>query len=143
MLCLTGAPTLILFWVKDVCAASISVQQDFSPCEFLICKPTFRSHVWVGIKILEQEHFVWSLVSEVIPSLSWVPKHVCCLSGVASGDMITSDQICIVNGASVAERQRTVFDWVTERTPDNVEISVTQSEIIGVSHLLNHPDSAT
>ena len=104
MLCLTGAPTLMFRWVKDVCAESIFVQQIVSPCEFLICKPTFRSHVWVRIEVLEKEHFVWCLVSEVVPSLLWVPKHVCCLSGVASGDMIASDQICVINSAPVAER---------------------------------------
>lgn len=113
-----------------------------SPSIFLICEPTFRSHIRVGIKIFEEEHFVWSLASEVVPSLSWVPKHVCCLSCIASGDMIAGDQICVVNSASVAERKGTVFDWVTKRTPDNVEMSVTQSKVIGVSDLLNHPDSA-
>ena len=30
MLCLTGAPTLMFRWVKDVCGASISVQHVFS-----------------------------------------------------------------------------------------------------------------
>ena len=143
MLCLTGAPTLICRWVKDVCAASISVQQILSPCKFSICKPTFRSHIWVGIKVLEKEHFVWSLVREVVPSLSRVSKHVCCLSGVAPGDVIARDQICVVDSASVAERKRTVFDWVAERTPDNVEMSVTQSKVTRVSDLLNHPDPAS
>ena len=143
MLCLTGAPTLILRWVKDVCAASIFVQQTFSPCDSLTCKPTFRSHVWVGIKVLEKEHFVWCLVSEVVPSLSWAPKHVRCLSGIASGNMIASDQIRVFNSAPIAERQGTVFDWVAEWTPDNVEMSATQSGVMGLSDLLDYPDSTS
>ncbi len=57
--------------------------------------------------------------------------------------MIASDQVCVVNSASVAERKGTVFDWVAERTPDNVETSVTQSRVSGVSTLLDYPDSTS
>ena len=82
-------------------------------------------------------------MTKVVPSLAWIAKHVCCLSGVALGDVIASHQICVVNSASVAERKGTVFDWVAKRTPDNVEISVTRSKVIGVSNLLDYPDSTS
>ena len=107
----------------------------------MIFEPTFRSYIRVRIKVLEKKHFVWSLVTEVVPSLSRIAKHVCCLSGVALGDVIASDKVCVVNSASIAERKGTVFDWVAKWTPDNVEISVTHSKVLGVSNLLYYPDS--
>ncbi len=82
-------------------------------------------------------------MTEVVPSLSRIAKHVCCLSGVALGDVIASDKICVVNSASVAERKGTIFDWMAKRTPDNVQMSVTHSKVTGVSKLLDDPDSTS
>ena len=82
-------------------------------------------------------------MTKIVPPLSWIAKHVCCLSGVAPGDVIASDQVCVVNSASVAKRKGTVFDWVAKRTPDNVKLSVTHSKATGVSNLLDYPDSTS
>ena len=83
------------------------------------------------------------MITEIVPSLSWIAEHVCRLSGVALGDVIASDQVGVINSASVAERKGAVFDWVAKRTPDNVETSVTHLKVTGVSHLLDYPDSTS
>jgi hypothetical protein len=109
MLSLGKAPPGTSARLKDVCGQPIQCQHGIIKYK-LSRIPTLGLHLRRRIVLLEQEDFILSLLTEIVPTQSWGVQNFQCFSNVITPHIIDCNQKRVINRASIADSKRPIFN---------------------------------
>ena len=81
-------------------------------------KLTFCFHFSIRVKHLHQDYLVGALAAEIVPACVSIEHGVKVGPYIMASDMVSFDEVCVSDGATVTKGQGAILHRVVDRAPD-------------------------